>query len=71
MSVDPTTNLILVKGLPGPTLSQSFTLTVTGTTPDGLSASFDFILNMTPCKTTPLVLPIMVDQSYYVYDPLA
>lgn len=70
VSIDSSTNKIWVKGMPGPTDEDTYTVTVVGHLPGTTqTASFAFIVNMSPCLDYSLTPPVIDEQVYYFTDP--
>lgn len=70
VSIDSENNQIWVKAMAGPSVSAIYTLTVTGRLLTGDEASFNLIINVTPCPTTQIIPPSFLDQVYYVMFPV-
>ena len=55
--------------MPGITTQATYTLTINGYLPTGQTASFPFVITMSPCAATPIITSNLIDQTYYVNFP--
>lgn len=62
MSVDSEANLIWVKAMTGgPTADASYTVTINAVSPAGTTKSFSVVINITGCKTVPIIPSTLID----------
>ena len=55
----------------GTVINGIYFITINGHLPSGETASFEFIINVTPCPSTPIIPPALIPtQVYYVNYPM-